>query len=89
MNRRTLITIILIAVLVIIGILAVKKYTPKQTQDKTNTTQLANPAAVYCINNEGKYLIKKDQNGNEVGVCSFTNGKECDAWQFYKHKCTP
>ena len=63
---------------------------PDQSQpDKKNSPQLANPASVYCIKNGGKHITRKDDKSNEIGICVFPNGKECNEWEFYKGNCAP
>lgn len=48
--------------------------------------EIANPASVYCIENNGTLEIITTENG-EIGVCTFTNGKECEEWAFYNGEC--
>lgn len=51
------------------------------------TSNLANPAAVYCGEQGFKYESRKDENGNIVGVCVFDDGSECDAWAYFRGDC--
>ena len=44
----------------------------------------ANPASVYCIEQGGESIIRKDNDGNEYGICKFKDGKEVDEWDFYR-----
>ena len=44
----------------------------------------ANPASVYCVEQGGESIIKKDNDGNEYGICKFNDGKEIDEWDFYR-----
>ena len=44
----------------------------------------ANPASVYCIEQGGESIIRKDNDGNEYGICKFRDGKEVDEWDFYR-----
>ncbi|MGA1823986.1 MAG: DUF333 domain-containing protein [bacterium] len=53
------------------------------------TTGMANPAAVYCIENGGNHIIETDAQGNQYGICVFADGSECDAWEFYRGECYP
>jgi len=50
---------------------------------------LANPAAVYCNEQGGTYDIRSDRDGNQVGLCVFDDGSECDGWAFFRGECTP
>ena len=44
----------------------------------------ANPASVYCVEQGGESIIRKDNDGNEYGICKFKDGKEVDEWDFYR-----
>ena len=48
--------------------------------------EYANPARTYCEAMGYTYSVKKDQAGNEYGVCRFPDRTSCDAWDFYKGK---
>lgn len=48
--------------------------------------QLANPASQYCQEQGGTSEIIKNPDGDS-GVCKFSNGKQCDEWNFYHRKC--
>lgn len=50
---------------------------------------MVNPAAVYCDEQGGKEETRKDAKGNEVGVCTFADGSECDEWAFFRGECKP
>lgn len=43
-----------------------------------------NPASVFCENNGGKSVSKKDKTGDEYAVCKLNNGTEIDEWDFYR-----
>ncbi len=45
---------------------------------------IANPAAVWCIEQGHTYEIRKNSDGSEYGVCIFANGTEIDAWDYYR-----
>lgn len=51
------------------------------------SAQIANPASVYCAEQNGKLEIRKDKEDNEYGVCIFPNGGECEEWTFYRNEC--
>ncbi|MCT8159887.1 DUF333 domain-containing protein [Pseudoruegeria sp. SHC-113] len=44
---------------------------------------LANPAAVFCVESNGVYEIREDPEGNQYGVCITEEG-EFDAWELYR-----
>ena len=44
---------------------------------ETNQVGLANPAASFCILNQGEYDLK-------TSICSLPDGKKVNAWEFYR-----
>lgn len=48
------------------------------------------PAAQYCVITGGTYTITGN-NGmdDEQGTCSFRDGSQCDAWDYYNGECVP
>ncbi len=72
----------------------VKEETEKNvlSEDKKDGSEkpvgIANPASVFCIENDGKLEIRKDEIGNETGWCIFANGKECEEWSFFRGECS-
>ncbi len=49
-------------------------------------TQLANPSATYCIEKGHKYVMRKNKDGSEDGICVFKYGK-CEAWSYFRGEC--
>jgi putative hemolysin len=48
-----------------------------------------NPASVYC-QDRGYWLeIRTDKEGNQIGICIFPDGSECDEWAFFRGDCGP
>lgn len=45
---------------------------------------MANPASVFCEQQGGKSVIRKNQDGSEYGVCVFPNGKEVEEWEYFR-----
>lgn len=58
------------------------------TTTSTNSTTIANPASVYCINHGGK-LDTRTSSSSQTGICVFSNGYECDEWSYLKGECSP
>ena len=48
---------------------------------------LASPSAVYCQKLGYNYKTKTDSTGAVRGMCIFSNGDVCDAWEFYRGEC--
>lgn len=46
-------------------------------------TKLANPAASYCVESGGEYVIRKSAAG-QTGFCKMPDGVEQDAWQMFR-----
>ena len=53
------------------------------------TTNIANPASVYCVEQGGKLEIRKAADGSEQGFCVFPDGSECEEWAFFRGECEP
>jgi hypothetical protein len=60
--------------------------TATATQDTTN---MANPASVYCQEQGGKIEIRAAQDGSQYGVCVFKDDSECEEWAYYRGECKP
>ena len=56
----------------------------KAAEHGEHAAGMANPASVFCEKQGGKSVIRKDKDGNEYGVCVFSNGKEVDEWEYYR-----
>jgi len=72
-------------VLVLITVVAlVYSYYLRSNNEKNETQNvgLANPASVYCVNNNGTLEMREDEKG-QYGVC-IKNGKECEEWAYYR-----
>lgn len=54
----------------------------------TNTTTLTNPASVYCANHGGTLQMKTGPAG-QYGMCTFSNGSQCEEWQYFRGQCNP
>jgi putative hemolysin/predicted secreted protein len=56
----------------------------------TASSQIANPASVYCGQMGGTLEIKTDATGGQYGMCSFGNGTSCEEWALMNDKvCKP
>jgi putative hemolysin len=52
---------------------------------RRQVTGLANPASVNCIQQGGQLEIRHDAKG-DVGVCHFTDGRQCEEWALFRDK---
>ncbi len=58
----------------------------KETEEKPEEVQLANPAAVYCKEQGGTLESFVFESG-EDGYCVFDDGSKCWQWDFYQGYC--
>jgi len=66
--------------------------TPSVTTPATTpaSSQMANPASVYCGQVGGTTEIKTDTAGGQYGMCTFANGTSCEEWALFNDKvCKP
>ena len=61
-----------------------KKKGHHSQKDGEHMIGMPNPASVYCMEQGGEFVIKKDEQGNEYGICRFKDGKEIDEWEYYR-----
>lgn len=54
------------------------------TEESAENTQIANPAAEYCVARWGTVNIVKDEEWNESGMCKLADGTEVDEWEYYR-----
>ncbi|NOC43977.1 DUF333 domain-containing protein [Ruegeria atlantica] len=45
---------------------------------------MPNPAATFCIENDGTYQLRKNEDGSVYGVCILKDGTEVDAWDYLR-----
>jgi dipeptidase D len=51
-------------------------------------TGYATPAATYCAITGGTYAVTGNSGAeDEQGTCTFVDGSQCDAWDYYNGKC--
>ncbi len=58
--------------------------TPTSQVTVSGQAGLANPASVNCGNIGGTTEIKKNADGSEYGMCTFTNGTTCEEWALFR-----
>ena len=64
-----------------IGLTALAACEEAPTSD--SNTRLANPAATFCIESGAKYEIRDGDEG-QTGVCILPDGREVDAWEYFR-----
>jgi predicted secreted protein/putative hemolysin len=69
------------------GVIPPGTQTPAVTQ---TIIGMPNPASVSCGQAGGTVEIKKDNSGNEYGMCTFKNGTSCEEWALFRNEgCQP
>ena len=84
--------------IMLVLVLLVSGCTQQAATPPTTTTPVAtqtiigmpNPASVSCGQAGGTVEIKKDNSGNEYGMCTFKNGTSCEEWALFRNEgCKP
>ncbi len=70
--------------IVLIGLLVLSMTACEETKD--DNVQIANPASTFCIENGGTLDIKDGDDG-QYGVCTISNGQECEEWAYFRGEC--
>ena len=85
MNKKKKISIIIIlGIIAILSFLAISFYI-KQNSLTNNNAMIANPASVYCKENNGTLEIRTNELG-QYGIC-IKNENECEEWAFFRGEC--
>ena len=85
--------LIIILILIVVGVVCYfsvgqKKESSEETSEETSKeeTQLPNPAAVYCQEQDGVLEHIMFEKGTR-GFCLFEDGFQCGQWDFYRGDC--
>jgi len=49
--------------------------------------QLANPASQRCVQEGGTLQIEQRPDGDQYGVCVFTDNRQCEEWALFRVEC--
>jgi len=60
-----------------------EQISPKEVQKEIT---LPNPASQNCTEKGGKLEMLQETAGT-LGICKFSDGSECEEWQFYRGEC--
>jgi putative hemolysin len=71
----------MLLVLAVVGSVASAAPPPPPPPAKVS---LANPASVACAKAGGKLAIVKDATGGDVGICTRTDGTQCEEWALFR-----
>lgn len=81
MLNKHIVIVLAIIVLTIFSINSASAVT-----QEAETTQMANPASVHCIDNGGTLEIVTDDQGQH-GICTLPDGTVCEEWAFFRGEC--
>lgn len=81
MNNKIL---IIVLILIIAGLVYYFSFYQKEASEEES--ELPNPAAVYCQEQEGT-LEHQTFEGGVRGFCLFADGSQCGQWDFYRGDC--
>jgi putative hemolysin len=57
---------------------------PKTEEWTGNIVWIANPASVYCVEQEWEIEIREETDGSQYGVCKFKDGTEVEEWEYFR-----
>ncbi len=93
MRNAKLFGIFVVLLMLTIGVSGCINQEPTDVQDEMTenpedgvngkTTQLPNPAAVYCERDKGGVHQSVETELGSTGYCSLPDGRTCEAWPFY------
>lgn len=86
MKKTTLFWIILVIVLALVLFYVLVASLENKNKENENPNPIANPASVYCKENNGTLEIRTNEMG-QYGVC-LKNGKECEEWALFRGECS-
>jgi peptidylprolyl isomerase/FKBP-type peptidyl-prolyl cis-trans isomerase FkpA len=78
--------LIIVLLLIVAGLVYYFGFYGKKTAGENEGAGLANPAAVYCQEQGGISEIKTFKSGQR-GFCLFSDGSQCEEWDFYRTDC--
>ncbi len=62
------------------------KFIDQTPTPSISSTQMANPASTYCVEQGGQSKIITASDGSQSRLCIFSDGRQCDEWNFYRTK---
>lgn len=79
MKKELIYSMMLVCVLIVTACTAKVEKTDK-------SSQIANPASVYCTEHGGTLKIVDTPDG-QTGICTLKDGVECDEWAYFRSEC--
>jgi len=89
-----ILAILLVGVMGIVTLLPFRTSIQETTQSEIGGAgpagmELANPASKYCLDQGYVLQMVEDQLGNQMGICNFPDGSQCEEWAYYRGECSP
>ena len=53
----------------------------------SSSTDIANPASEYCVEQGGTAVIEERGDGGQYGVCTFEENRQCEEWAMMRGDC--
>ena len=82
-NYKIFIWVILMIILLFICLITFTDLFKKENLN--DSSQIPNPASVYCKENNGTLEIRTNELG-QYGIC-IKNENECEEWAFFRGEC--
>jgi putative hemolysin len=73
-------------VVILVSVISYAKNPLSGSKNFPSSSQIANPASVYCEEQGGKLEIRDKKDGQK-GFCVFNDGSECEEWAFWRGEC--
>jgi putative hemolysin len=92
-RNSSVIMLVLCLSAIVLGAGCTQQPAPLQAQTPTPTAvttaapgavSMANPASVHCDTIGGTTEIRKNPDGSEYGMCTFSNGTSCEEWALFR-----
>jgi putative hemolysin len=61
----------------------------QEKEEIKESTQLANPATLHCINTTGASWSAREGENGEYGICTFSDSSWCEEWAYFRGECNP
>lgn len=89
MKKDICFTFFILLFIVIVSFLFGGCDNPNNRLPKNNSeeTQIANPASVYCIENNGTPQTIISEDGSQSENCILETGEICDSWKYFRGEC--
>ncbi|MCK9393936.1 MAG: DUF333 domain-containing protein [Candidatus Paceibacterota bacterium] len=90
MNKK--ISFVVTVLIIIVGIFLYWYQSQDKPKDQVvnipqSSSNIVNPASVYCKDNGGTLKIEKKPDGSEYALCYFDDNRACEKWAMMRGDC--